>query len=478
MRHWSGASLLFACGFFLALTPAARGVVAAEAKLSDFYNKSRFVVTGKVAKVEGSLLDVDSVQVLKAPPPRVAAMKVKVDQPPDLAARLKPGDSIVVLEQDGVTLVHVGDAWLLAQQVQRGPSPGFLTKSVHPAKDIFPGRTPGLVAALTELKDGKPSLLNEFHQDIFGGGVKELGKTLPNAAFAIAADVNGDGKEDLCVCNGEQIQLLLSTGDGLTDATTAFGLQKIKGLAAAAGDVDGNGKLDLFINGHVLFGDGGKFHDAGPVKAQADADTVAVGIADVDGDGKPDLLVLQKSGLLRGALGGGGGKFKPLEERQVWPADKPAIGAAISADFGDDGKPAVMVLHESGVARYSLAGPATAAADFHRLTGKQPAAANSAAGLLASVPIDVNGDGRLDLLTVTARAGDLYVNRGFGAFLVDSEAHKLLRSRGQQKVPFELKPGTRLVAADLRGDKFDDLVVITPEGAVYALDNLPPKPKQ
>jgi hypothetical protein len=263
----------------------------------------------------------------------------------------------------------------------------------------------------------------------------------------------------------------------LKDATAAFGLDGIKGLGAAAGDVDGDGKPDLFVGGHVLFGDGTKFHDAGPVKAQADADAVAVGITDVDGDGKADVLVLQKSGLLRGALGAGGRNFKPLEERQVWPADKPAIGAAISADFGDDGKPAVMVLHESGVARYSLAGPATAAADFQRLTGKQPAPANSPAGLLAAVPIDVNGDGRLDLFTVTAQAGDLYVNRGFGAFLVDSDAHKLLRSRGQQKVPFELKPGTRLVAADLRGDKFDDLVVVTPEGAVYALDNLPPKAK-
>jgi hypothetical protein len=197
----------------------------------------------------------------------------------------------------------------------------------------------------------------------------------------------------------------------------------------------------------------------------------------VDGDGKADLLVLQKSGLLRGALGAGGRKFKPLEERQVWPADKPALGGAISTQFGDDGKPAVMVLHEAGVARYSLAGPATAAADFQRLTGKQPAPAKTLAGLLAAVPIDVNGDGRLDLFAVTAQAGDLYVNRGFGAFLVDSDAHKLLRSRGQQKVPFELKPGIRLVAADLRDDKFDDLVVVTPEGAVYALDNLPPKAK-
>src|SRR4051812_2820088 len=100
MRHRRDAAILSICGLWLlAFTPAAWGVVAAEAKLSDFYDKSRFVVTGKIAKVDGSVLDVDSVQVLKAPPPRVVAMRVKVDQPPDLAARLKPGDPIVVLEQ-------------------------------------------------------------------------------------------------------------------------------------------------------------------------------------------------------------------------------------------------------------------------------------------------------------------------------------------------------------------------------------------
>src|SRR5688500_4339228 len=124
MRQRLSAADLFTCGFcILALTRAAWGVVAAEAKLSDFYGKSRFVVTGTIAKVDGDVVEVGAVQVLKAPPPRVASLRMKIAQPPGLAARLKQGDPVVVLEQEGKSLVHAGDTWLIAQQAQRGPSP-------------------------------------------------------------------------------------------------------------------------------------------------------------------------------------------------------------------------------------------------------------------------------------------------------------------------------------------------------------------
>src|SRR5215207_2511139 len=184
--------VLFACcASLLPASRSARGVVAAKSKLSTFYAQSRFVATGKVAAANGNVVDVNSVEVLKGVPPKVAGMKVKVEQPADLAGRLKAGDAVVVFDQEALCLVHAGDTWLVAKAAARGPNPAFVAQGPHPERELFPGRTAGLAAAVAEIKAGKSTLLNEFHQDIFSGGVKEVGKTLPNASFAVAADVNG-----------------------------------------------------------------------------------------------------------------------------------------------------------------------------------------------------------------------------------------------------------------------------------------------
>src|SRR4051812_8392696 len=114
-------ALLFCCLWLLTAAPGARGVAAVRSKLSDFYAQSRFVAAGKISAVKENIIDVGDVQVLKGVPPQVAGIKIKIDRPADVAARLKAGDAVVVFEQPNLSLVHVGDMWLTAQAAARGP---------------------------------------------------------------------------------------------------------------------------------------------------------------------------------------------------------------------------------------------------------------------------------------------------------------------------------------------------------------------
>jgi hypothetical protein len=156
---------------------------------------------------------------------------------------------------------------------------------------------------------------------------------LSDAAYgmgAFAADYDGDGWIDILVTNWGGVQLYRNAGDGtFRDVTAKSGLAAVTGLvtAAAWGDVDGDGRLDLFLARYVddrnesklfcgnpatgerdycppmmypgslplLFGNGadGTFRDITKAAGMGDAAGRGLGavFADVDLDGKPDLYV-------------------------------------------------------------------------------------------------------------------------------------------------------------------------------------------
>jgi len=183
--------------------------------------------------------------------------------------------------------------------------------------------------------------------DLFlGGGVGESGRiflqTAPGRfaqanlpAFQEAAlhadtaaeffDANGDGKLDLFVVSGGveapaghatlyQSRLYLNDRRGGFELAPENALPKFTtaGSCLAVGDVDGDGKPDVFIGGgsvpgqypraepsRLLLNRGGVFVEVSPPElARAGLVTAAV-FGDVNGDGKPDLLLATEWGPVR-----------------------------------------------------------------------------------------------------------------------------------------------------------------------------------
>jgi hypothetical protein len=118
------------------------------------------------------------------------------------------------------------------------------------------------------------------------------------------ADVNGDGRPDLIVANGDDdtVSVLLGNGDGTFQNQKTFPVGYHPVLVAVA-DVNGDGRLDLITANagdntvSVLLGNGnGSFTPASPNNAVSRRNTPY--LADLTGDGLPDSVILNSAGSI------------------------------------------------------------------------------------------------------------------------------------------------------------------------------------
>jgi FG-GAP-like repeat/PASTA domain len=162
-------------------------------------------------------------------------------------------------------------------------------------------------------------------------------------------DLNGDGRPDLAIANfgggvpstfGSTVSVLLNRGDGSFEAKRDY-RTGISPDSVAIGDLNGDGKPDLAIaNGQgatvsVLANRGdGSFEARRDYRTGSDSDSVAIG--DLNGDGKPDLATASAIQSIVSVLANrGDGSFQAARHFATGGADSPvAVG-----DLNGDGRP-------------------------------------------------------------------------------------------------------------------------------------------
>jgi trimeric autotransporter adhesin len=297
-----------------------------------------------------------------------------------------------------------------------GNGDGTFTAAPSPSNEL-----PGAIAVGDFNGDGIPDLavapvLDEGYSEVLLGNGDgtftpaggSFGTIYGNYIFtsnAIAAgDFNGDGKLDLAVacarigdfpCN--MLLILTGNGDGSFMQPSAVPVDLSGSQSMAVGDFNGDGEPDLAVtnsgaNGvNVFLNRDGGFTAVSAIPATGDSPT-SIAAADFNGDGKLDLAVANSgSNNVTILLGNGDGTFTAAAS----PAADMAPNSIAVADFNGDGIPDLAVANASSSNVTILLGNG----DGTFTAGASPAADTGSTSVASA---DFNGDGREDLVVANS----------------------------------------------------------------------------
>lgn len=258
-------------------------------------------------------------------------------------------------------------------------------------------------------------------------GVTGAGQTyiLPTNTVALyAADVNGDGKNDLVAATFTSgasptdpatvgISVLLGNGNGSFNPPVSTVVGTVAGMsrsfaALAFDDFNNDGKLDLLTAFGVLMGNGdGTFKSPAtplPFRGGALPSAAVVAVGDFNGDGNPDIAVLPPASSPTDSIeilvGKGDGTFS--DKGPVSLGNGGTISSLAVADLNGDGNDDLLVgvtlaSNASDIAVLLGSGTGTFTAPPQLLPVPGPPMTISTG--------DFNGDGNIDLFSINAAAG-------------------------------------------------------------------------
>ena len=234
----------------------------------------------------------------------VAVRDVNGDGKPDIEVAV---NTFFDAPGDGSVSVLLGNGDGTFQMAVTYASGGTFADSVA-AKDVNGDGKPDLVVSNCGAS-GTGSCADGTVGVLLGNGDGTFQTAVPYGSggsygWSVAvADVNGDGKRDIVVANLDSANagVLLGNGDGTFQTAKTYGLGGYyENSSVAVMDVNGDGKPDILVaNGNynsngtvgVLLGNGDGTFQTVVTFGSGGFDAFSVAVADVNGDGKPDLVV-------------------------------------------------------------------------------------------------------------------------------------------------------------------------------------------
>jgi len=232
-------------------------------------------------------------------------------------------------------------------------------------------------------------------------------------ASLVKADFNGDGKLDLVVSNNGDFSLSVQFGNGDGSFQSCVNYWTGSVNEVLVGDFNGDGKPDLVTDNSLLLNSAnGTFPTNQRFLASGSA---AIVVADFNGDGIPDLATANSSvcfcpgsSTVSVLLGNGDGTYRAHVDTPATSPQDLAVG-----DFNGDGR--IDLVTVSFGKTTSTLGVLLGNGDG---TFQSPIAYSGAAGAWSVAVGDFNGDGKLDLAVANSGTPSVsvFLGKGDGTF--------------------------------------------------------------